>query len=66
MPGAPARTSFRVLWGDPFHGLTQEIVDAHDADEALVLAHERRPELPMPRTAFVVESPTGARLHSPT
>jgi hypothetical protein len=34
--------------------LTQEIVTAFDVDEALVVAHERRPELPYPRTAFLV------------
>ena len=45
---------FRVIWGDPFRGLTQEIVTAFDVDEALVVAHERRPELPRPRTAFLV------------
>jgi hypothetical protein len=45
---------FRVLWGDPFKGLTQEFVLAHDVDEALVRAHELRPDLPRPRTAFLV------------
>ncbi len=45
---------FRVIWGDPFRGLTQEIVTAFDVDEALVVGHERRPELPRPRTAFLV------------
>lgn len=45
---------FRVLWGDPFKGMTQEIVEAFDVDEALVVAHERRPELPRPRTALLV------------
>jgi hypothetical protein len=44
--------TFRVIWGDPFHGLTQEFVEAHDVGEALTLAHERRPELPRPRTAY--------------
>ncbi|MGH9020086.1 MAG: hypothetical protein ACRDV0_03605 [Acidimicrobiales bacterium] len=43
-----------MTWGDPFRGLDQELVEAHDADEALTLAHERRPELPRPRTAFLV------------
>ncbi|MGD1013983.1 MAG: hypothetical protein ABR963_06300 [Acidimicrobiales bacterium] len=47
---------FRVLWGDFTKGLEQEIVAAFDVDEALVLAHERRPELPRPRTAFLVAS----------
>ena len=37
-----------MLWGDPFRGVTQEIVEAHDVNEALVLAHERRPELVRP------------------
>ena len=36
--------------------MTQEFVDAFDADEALVIAHERRPDLERPRTAFVVDS----------
>lgn len=45
---------FRVLWGDPFRGFTQEIVQAHDVSEALVIAHERRPDLAMPRTAYLV------------
>lgn len=42
------------MWGDPYHGLTQEIVEAFDVDEALTLAAERRRELPRPRTAFLV------------
>ena len=50
-----ARTRrFRVLWGDPFKGMTQEIVEAFDADEALVTAHERRPDLARPRVALLV------------
>jgi hypothetical protein len=32
--------------------MTQVIVEAHDADEALVLAHALRPELPRPRVAL--------------
>jgi NAD(P)-dependent dehydrogenase (short-subunit alcohol dehydrogenase family) len=51
-PLGPAR--FRVVWGDPFHALAQELVDAHDVDEALVTAGERHPELPRPRVAFLV------------
>lgn len=47
---------FRVLWGDPFRGMIQEIVEAHDPDEALVVANARRPELARPRVAFLVES----------
>ena len=47
---------FRVLWGDPYRGLEQEIVEAFDVNEALVIAHERRPELEMPRTAYLVTS----------
>jgi hypothetical protein len=34
--------------------MIQELVDAHDVDEALVIAHERRPDLERPRTAFIV------------
>jgi hypothetical protein len=49
-----APRQFRVLWGDFTKGLDQEIVVAYDVDEALTIAHERRPELPRPRTAFVV------------
>jgi hypothetical protein len=47
---------FRVVWGDPFRGMNQEFVAAHDVDEALILAHERRPELERPRVAFLVTS----------
>jgi hypothetical protein len=50
--GPSGRVTFRVVWGDPFRGLTQELVVAHDVDEALALAHTRRPELPRPRTAY--------------
>lgn len=49
---------FRVIWGDPFRGLTQEVVRAFDVDEALVTAHERHPKLPRPRTAFLVGETT--------
>ena len=48
------RILFRVVWGDPFKGIAQELVEAFDVDEALVTAHERRPELARPRTAYVV------------
>ena len=47
---------FRVLWGDPWRGLEQVLVDAHDLDEALVTAHELRPDLPRPRVGFLMES----------
>jgi hypothetical protein len=47
---------FRVLWGDPFKGISQVIVEAHDAEEALVLAHALHPELPRPRVALPVTS----------
>lgn len=50
--GATPR-SFRVLWGDPFRGVVQEVVEAHDADEALTVAAQRRPDLPRPRTAYL-------------
>jgi len=52
--GSAEPVRFRVVWGDFSHGLTQELVDAFDLDEALVIAHERRPDLERPRTAFVV------------
>jgi hypothetical protein len=42
------------VWGDFSKGMSQEIVLAHDVDEALVIAHERRPDLERPRTAFLV------------
>jgi len=45
---------FRVTWGDPFRGFTQELVVAYDVEQALVVAHEERPELPRPRTAYLV------------
>jgi hypothetical protein len=44
---------FRVIWGDPFRGMTQVIVEAHDANDALVIAHELHPELPRPRIALL-------------
>jgi formylmethanofuran dehydrogenase subunit B len=34
--------------------MTQELVEAFDVDEALVTAYGRRPELPRPRTAYLV------------
>jgi hypothetical protein len=46
--------AFRVIWGDFFKGIFQVIVEAHDPDEALVLAHELHPELPRPRVALRV------------
>jgi hypothetical protein len=49
---------FRVLWGDPFKGLDQEIVTAYDVEEALNIAHERRPDLARPRTALLVTKNT--------
>jgi hypothetical protein len=45
---------FRVLWGDFSTGLEQEIVEAFDVEEALTIAHERRPELARPRTALLI------------
>jgi len=44
---------FRVLWGDPFKGMSQVIVEAHDADEALVEAQALHPEFPRPRVALI-------------
>jgi hypothetical protein len=52
----PGLHRFRVIWGDLYRGMEQELVVAHDADEALVIAHERRPELARPRTAFLINS----------
>jgi hypothetical protein len=53
--GSTEPRQFRVIWGDFSHGMTQEIVEAFDVEEALVTAHERRPELERPRTAFAVD-----------
>ena len=50
------RFLFRIVWGEPFKGMTQELVEAFDVDEALATAHERRPELPRPRTAYLVRT----------
>jgi hypothetical protein len=44
-----------VVWGDFSHGMTQEIVEAFDVDEALTVARERHPEFERPRTAFIVD-----------
>jgi len=49
-----SRHRFRVIWGDPFRGFDQIVVEASDADEALNEAHELRRDLPMPRTAFLI------------
>jgi hypothetical protein len=46
--------SWTVTWGSMLRpGFAVEHVVAWDADEALVLAAERRPELPRPRVAFL-------------
>jgi len=43
------------VWGVLLRaGFDQEIVTAFDLEEALTIAAERRPELPRPRTAFLV------------
>jgi hypothetical protein len=52
--GSAEPIQFRVVWGDFTHGMIQELVGAYDVDEALAVAHERRPDLARPRTAFVV------------
>jgi hypothetical protein len=52
-----------VIWGDPYRGMTQVLVRAHDADEAMVRAHELRPDLPRPKVALLsndVEISNGA------
>jgi hypothetical protein len=36
--------------------MSQVIVEAHDPDEALVLARELHPELPLPRVALPVKA----------
>jgi len=43
-----------VTWGVLLHrGWASVVVEAFDADEALVLARSERPDLPPPRTAFL-------------
>jgi len=43
------------VWGVLLRsGFEQEIVEAFDVDEALTIAAQRRPDLPRPRTAFLV------------
>jgi len=49
-PRGPHR--FRVVWGDSFRNVTQDIVLALDVDEALTVADEHHPELPRLRAAF--------------
>jgi hypothetical protein len=52
-PSRPVK--WRVIWGAVLRpGFDQEIVEAYDLDEALTIAAQRRPELPRPRTAFLV------------
>ncbi len=48
------RVLFRVIWGDFYKGMEQQLVMAFDPDEALVVASELRPELPRPRVAILV------------
>ena len=48
------RVLFRVIWGDFSKGIEQQLVMAFDSEEALVVASELRPELPMPRIALFV------------
>ncbi len=48
------RVLFRVIWGDFRKGIEQQLVMAFDSEEALVVASELRPELPMPRIALFV------------
>lgn len=50
-----APRQWRVIWGSWLRpGYTDLVVEAHDVDEALVLAAEKRPDLPRPRIAFLV------------
>lgn len=53
--GSVGPRQFRVIWGDFSHGMTQEIVEAFDVNEALVIAHEHRPDLERPRMAFEID-----------
>ena len=54
-PSASGPFQWRVVWGVLLRaGFDQEIVTAFDLEEALTIAAERRPELPRPRTAFLV------------
>jgi len=53
----PGPWTWTVTWGSILRpGLAVEHVVAWDADEALVLAAQRRPELPRPRVAFLASS----------
>ena len=43
-----------VTWGVPGRpGWHSIVVEAYDADDAMVLGAEARPDLPRPRTAFL-------------
>ena len=51
----PTTFTWRVVWGSVLRpGFMQEIVEAHDVEEALTLAALRRPELFRPKVAFLV------------
>jgi hypothetical protein len=39
--------------------MSQVLIQAHDADEAIVRAHELHPELPRPRVALIVNDLIG-------
>ena len=53
-PSGPGPWRWVVTWGVWLRpGSRSIVVEAFDADEALVLAHERHPELERPRTAFL-------------
>jgi hypothetical protein len=60
-PAGRGPWSWTVTWGVLARpGFVVEHVVAFDADEALVLAAERRPDLPRPLVAFLT-APPGAR-----
>ena len=64
-PSASARrragaSRFLVTWGVLARGgFVVEHVEAHDPEEALVLAAARRPHLPAPRVAHLVGAAEG-------
>jgi len=50
----PGPWRWLVTWGVPGRpGWHSRVVEAFDADEALVIGAQERPDLPRPRTAFL-------------
>jgi len=50
----PGPWKWIVTWGSPMRsGWHSTVVEAWDADDALVIAREQNPAMPMPRTALL-------------